>query len=91
MSLLDPVSHALAALIAATHAGLTHLGANAAAGTTWLLCIAVVVVTVRVALLPLVVHGVRVAHASARARPQLQDLARRYRNRQGAPAVEKAA
>ncbi|HET7193965.1 MAG TPA: membrane protein insertase YidC [Nocardioides sp.] len=82
MSLLDPVSHALAALIAATHLGLTHLGADPAAGTTWLLCIAVVVVTVRLALLPLVVHGVRVAHASARARPQLQDLARRHRNRQ---------
>ena len=34
-----------------------------------------------VALLPLAVHGVRLAHASARARPQLRDLAERYRNR----------
>ena len=40
-------------------AGLTSLGADPGAGTTWLLCIAAVVVTVRVALLPLVAHGVR--------------------------------
>ncbi len=81
MSLLDPVSHALAALIAAAHTGLTYVGADPTAGTTWLLCIAAVVITVRVALLPLVAHGVRLAHASARARPHLQDLARRYKNR----------
>jgi YidC/Oxa1 family membrane protein insertase len=83
MTLLDPLSHALAALIAAAHAGLTSLGADPTAGTTWLLCIAAVVVAVRVALLPLVVHGVRLAHASARARPHLQELAKRYRNRKG--------
>lgn len=81
MSVLDPVSHALAALIAAAHAGLTSLGAAATAGSTWLLCIAAVVVAVRVALLPLAVHGVRLAHASARARPSLQELARRHRDR----------
>ena len=81
MSFLDPLSHALAALIAAAHVGLASLGADPNAGTTWLLCIVAVVVAVRVALLPLVAHGVRVAHASARARPHLQDLARRYRNR----------
>jgi len=81
MFLLDPLSHALAALIAAAHDALTSLGADPGSGTTWLLCIAAVVVAVRVALLPLVVHGVRLAHASARARPHLQDLAQRYRNR----------
>ncbi len=81
MFLLDPLSHALASLIAAAHTGLAYVGADPTAGTTWLLCIAAVVVTVRVALLPLVAHGVRLAHASARARPHLQNLAERYRNR----------
>jgi YidC/Oxa1 family membrane protein insertase len=81
MSLLDPLSHVLAAVVAAAHAALTSLGADPAAGTTWLLCIAAVVVAVRLALLPFVVHGVRLAHASARARPQLQDLAAKYRDR----------
>lgn len=81
MSVLDPFSHALAAVVAAAHAGLTGLGADPASGTTWLLCIAAVVVVVRLALLPLTFHGVRHAHASARARPHLQELARRYRDR----------
>jgi YidC/Oxa1 family membrane protein insertase len=89
MSFLDPLSHALAALIAAAHDALTSLGAHPSAGTTWLLCIAAVVVVVRVALLPLVVHGVRLAHATARARPQMQDLAKRYRNRKDPDSVRK--
>jgi YidC/Oxa1 family membrane protein insertase len=66
MSVLDPFSHALAAVVAAAHAGLTTLGADPASGPTWLLCIAAVVVAVRLALLPLAVHGVRLAHAAAR-------------------------
>ena len=81
MTILDPLSPALAAVIAAAHEGLTSLGADPTAGATWLLCIAAVVVSVRVALLPLVAHGVRLAHASARARPHLQELAKRYRKR----------
>lgn len=89
MSILDPISHALAALIAAFHDAVTRLGADSASGSTWLLCIAAVVVAVRLALLPVVVHGVRLAHASARARPHLQDLAKRYRNRTDAESVRR--
>ena len=81
MSVLDPFSHALAAVVATAHAGLTSLGADPSSGATWLLCIAAVVVAVRLALLPLAVHGVRLAHASARARPHLKELRERYRNR----------
>ena len=81
MSLLDPFTHARAGTVAAAHSGLTSLGAAPAAGSTWLLSIAAVVVAVRVALLPLTVHGVRLAHASARARPQLLALADKYRGR----------
>jgi YidC/Oxa1 family membrane protein insertase len=81
MSLLDPLSHALAAVVAAAHAGLTSAGLDPSSGTVWVLSVAAVVVAVRVALLPLAVHGVRVAHASARARPHLRELAERYRGR----------
>jgi YidC/Oxa1 family membrane protein insertase len=81
MSVLDPLSHALAAVVSTAHSALISLGSDPASGFTWLLCIAVVVAAVRVALLPLAVHGVRLAHASARARPQLQELTKRYRNR----------
>ncbi|MEO6512746.1 MAG: membrane protein insertase YidC [Nocardioides sp.] len=81
MSVLDPISHVLATVVATAHDGLTALGADPAAGATWVLAIAAVVVVVRLALLPLVVHGVRIAHAGARARPQLTELARRYSGR----------
>ena len=81
MSLLDPLAHALAAVIAAAYSAVVALGADPSAGSTWVLCIAVLVVVVRATMLPLVVHGVRQAHAAARARPQLLALAQRYRNR----------
>jgi YidC/Oxa1 family membrane protein insertase len=89
MSLLEPLSHALAAVIAAAHAGLTSVGAEPTAGVTWVLCIAAVVVTVRTALLPVVVHGVRLAHASARARPHLAELTKRYRGKTDAESVRR--
>lgn len=89
MSLLEPLSQALAAIVAAAHSALTYVGADPAAGTTWLLCIAAVVVTVRVAMLPLAAHGVRLARASARARPHLQDLAARYKDRADRDSVRR--
>ena len=87
MSVLDPISHALAAVIAAAHDTLNAFGAGPEAGATWLLCIAAVVVAVRLALLPLVVHGVRLAHASARAKPHLRELTDRYRGRKDPESV----
>lgn len=87
MSILDPLTHALAVIIATTHAGLISLGADPTAGVTWLLCIATVVALVRLALLPLAVHSVRLAHASARAQPQLQELTKRYRGRKDAESM----
>ena len=89
MSLLDPISHALAAVVAGAHAALTALGADPAGGGTWLLCVAAVVVTLRLALLPVVVHGVRQAHAGARARPHLQDLTTRLGERPDAEALRR--
>jgi YidC/Oxa1 family membrane protein insertase len=89
MSVLDPVSHALAVIVATAHEGLTALGADPTAGATWVLSIAAVVLTVRLALLPLVVHGVRLAHASARARPQLRALTARYDGRTDAESLRR--
>jgi YidC/Oxa1 family membrane protein insertase len=89
MTILDPLSHALAAVIAAAHLGLTSLGADPTSGATWLVCIAAVVVSVRIALLPIVAHGVRLAHASARARPHLQELAKRYRKQTDPESVRR--
>ena len=87
MSLLDPLSHALAGVLASAHNGLSSLGLDPTSGLTWVLSVVAVVVTVRLALLPLAAHGVRVAHASARARPQLRELSERYRHRRDADSL----
>lgn len=81
MSVLDPLTHALAGVLAGAHTALTTLGADPASGPAWLLAVAAVVVVVRVALLPLTVHAVRQAHASAAARPHLTGLTERFRGR----------
>ncbi|RYP88019.1 membrane protein insertase YidC [Nocardioides guangzhouensis] len=87
MSPLDPLSHALAAVMAAAHHTSTALGADPDSGATWALCIAAVVVVVRLAMLPLAVRGVRLAHATARARPHLRELTDRYRERRDPDSV----
>jgi YidC/Oxa1 family membrane protein insertase len=87
MSLLDPIKHALAAVLATTHDALTALGASADSAATWVLGIASLVVLVRLALLPFVIHGVRQAHAAARARPHLQGITERYRGRTDAESL----
>ncbi len=89
MSPLAPIKHALAAVLAAAHDGLTALGADPAAGGTWLLCVAAVVVTLRLTLLPVVVHGVRQAHAASRARPHLQELTTRLGSRPDADSMRR--
>ena len=91
MFLLDPVTHALSALIATIHTALTSLGVDPSSGTSWLLCIAAVAVVLRLALLPLVAHAVRQAHASAQARPHLHDLAKRYRDRRDPESARRLA
>ena len=87
MSLLDPVTHALASVLAAAHDALTALGTPPDSALTWVLDIASLVVLVRLALLPLVVQGVRQAHASARARPHLRGVAERYQGRTDAESL----
>jgi YidC/Oxa1 family membrane protein insertase len=87
MSLLDPLKHALATVLATTHDALTALGASPDSAVTWVLGVASLVVLVRLLLLPFVVHGVRQAHASARARPHLRGIAERYRGRTDAESL----
>ena len=87
MSVLDPLSARPRSRPRVSHTWLTSLGADPAPAPPGCSASQPVVVVVRVALLPLVVHGVRQAHAAARARPQLADLTQRYRNRKDADAM----
>ncbi|MAS54797.1 MAG: membrane protein insertase YidC [Nocardioides sp.] len=87
MSLLDPLTHALAAVLAAAHTLTTAIGLAPDSGVGWLLCLLALVALVRLLLVPFAVHGVRQAHAAARARSDLLALAHRYRNRTDADSV----
>jgi YidC/Oxa1 family membrane protein insertase len=88
VSVLDPITHALAAIVAGAHNGLTALGLPPDAGITWCLSIATVVVVVRAALLPLTIHTVRGAHAASYARPHLKELAQKFKGRTDPEAVK---
>ena len=79
--LFAPFTHLVSAALAAAHAGLTAAGLDPHAGVTWALAIIALVVAVRLAVLPVAVHGVRMAHASASARPALEALRKRYAGR----------
>ncbi len=85
LTLLRPLEAAISWPLATTHDLLATAGL--AAGPAWLLAIVALVVCVRGALLPLVVRQVRLAHAAARARPALADIARRYAGRRDPESV----
>ena len=78
-SLFRPVETAIAWLLASLH----DLAATAGwgAGTAWLAALIGLVVVVRGALVPVTIRQVRLAHAAARARPALAEIARRYAGR----------
>ena len=77
-ALLSPVTHAVAAVLAATHDVAGAIGLSPGSAGAWLLAILLLVVAVRTVLLPVTVHGVRSSHARAHAAPQLRELRQRY-------------
>ena len=76
--LLSPVTHAVAAVLAATHDVAGTLGLSPGSAGAWLLAVLLLVVVVRTLLLPVALHGVRSSHARAHAAPQLRELRKRY-------------
>lgn len=80
-SFLMPFAHIVAVVLAAAHSLVTSLGFTPDSGVTWVLAIVGLVVTVRTLLLPLTVHGVKLARASANARPALTEMRKRYEGR----------
>ncbi|CAN7165963.1 membrane protein insertase YidC [Terrabacter sp. LjRoot27] len=76
--LLSPFTHAVAAVLAATHDVAGALGLSPGSAGAWLLAVLLLVVAVRTVLLPVTIHGVRSSHARAHAAPQLRELRQRY-------------
>lgn len=77
--LLRPLELALSRVLVTAHDLLVAAGLPAAAGVTWVASIAVLVVVVRAALLPLVVRQVRASQRLAAAAPRLLQIRERYR------------
>jgi len=78
LSVLSPFTHAVAAVLATAHHALVAAGADPASGLTWVAALVALVVVVRLALIPLVVRQVRLAHATARAQPALAAISTAY-------------
>lgn len=88
-SLLNPLAWleaAVSGVLVAAHALLAAAGLDPAGGAAWTAAVVVLVVVVRVALLPLVVRGLRAAHRSAALAPQLRALQARYSRPAGSTA-----
>ncbi|PWJ54217.1 YidC/Oxa1 family membrane protein insertase [Quadrisphaera granulorum] len=80
-SLLNPfawLETAVSGVLVVAHALLGALGLDPASGAAWVGAIVVLVVSVRLALLPLVLRQVRASHRLARIAPQLRALQTRY-------------
>lgn len=75
---LDPIISVMATALASAHSVAGAVGLPPGTAGAWLVGVALLVVAVRTALLPFVVHGVRSTHARARALPAVTELRRRY-------------
>ncbi len=78
-TLIHPLEIVIAAVLARLHDLASALGLSP--GAAWLAALVGLVVVVRATLVPLVARQVRLAHASARSRPALEAIARRYAGR----------
>lgn len=78
-TLVAPLETLIAWPLAAAHQ--LAVSAGLSPGPAWAGAIAALVVVVRLALLPVVVRQVRIAHAGARARPVITEITARYAGR----------
>jgi YidC/Oxa1 family membrane protein insertase len=79
-TVLAPFEFVLSSVLVAAHSGLVAVGLPAASAATWAASIAVLVLVVRLALLPLVVRQLRSARRLAAAAPALKEIRDRYRD-----------
>ncbi|GAA2754602.1 YidC/Oxa1 family membrane protein insertase [Amnibacterium kyonggiense] len=94
MSLLDPIAPVRAAvggLLTVLHDLLAGTGLDPAAGTTWLLAVALLVVVVRAALLPLAVRSYRSGLRMRALQPELARIRERFAGRSDAAARREVA
>ena len=84
---LAPLEYVLSTVLVAAHGGLVIAGLPPAAGATWAASIALLVLVVRLALLPLVVRQIRSSRRLTAAAPALQEIRDRYRGARNPEAL----
>jgi YidC/Oxa1 family membrane protein insertase len=90
-TLMSPFLQVVSFVLVVAHSLLVRAGGDPQAGLVWAGSIALLVAVVRSALLPVVVHQVRTAHAAARARPALAAVRARYHGRRDRQALQRQA
>jgi len=90
-SLLFPLTYSVSAVLAGSHRLVTSSGLDPASGLAWAASIGVLVVAVRLAQLPVVMHQVRLSRAGARAHPALEAVRRRYAGRTDLDSLRRQA
>jgi YidC/Oxa1 family membrane protein insertase len=90
-TLMSPFLQVVSFVLVAAHSLLVRLGGDPQAGLVWAGAIALLVLVVRAALLPVVAHQVRTAHAAARARPALAAVRAKYQGQRGREALLRQA
>lgn len=89
--LILPLKYLVASLLAAAHTLVAATGVDPSSGVAWTAAVVVLVATVRLMLLPLVAHGVRLAAASSRARPAITELRKKYAGRRDPESLQAMA
>lgn len=84
--LFAPLTTLLGSVLALTHTATTAVLPDGA--IAWILAIALLTVTVRLALLPFAVRGARNAHRSAAAAPAMRELQRKYADRRDPDSLQ---
>ena len=89
--LIAPIRAAVGGVLTVLHDLLATAGLDPAAGLTWLAAVALLVVVVRAALLPLAVRSFRAAARMRALQPELLRIRERYRGRTDAAARQRLA
>ncbi len=80
-TILWPIRWVIEAVLAGAHSGLQFLGMDGAAGATWFLSIAALVVVVRAALIPVFVRQIKSQRKMMEIGPELKKIQDKYRGK----------
>ena len=81
LKIIEPLEWVVAAIMVVWHQALTFIGFNSAGGATWALSIVGLVVTIRIALIPLFVKQIKASRAMQMIAPELKAIQNKYKGK----------